>query len=209
MDTVTAPAPVINDPRLVFDSVAHRYTLDGRELVSVTQALTLAGMVDTRHFTEAARLRGTYLHAAIALCVEGDLDESTIDVLVRPYFDGFVKFLQDTKATIECSEVRVCDPVLGYAGTLDAIVRWPNGVLTLIDWKSGAFPPMTGPQTAAYLRCARAMYPTGTNIARAGVHLRGDGTYRLVNLHQIVQDEHDWLAALRVVQFQRRHHIGS
>lgn len=203
-----AGVPMVNDPELVFEPASHRYLLGDRELISVTTALQQAGMVDTRHWTDEARQRGTYLHEAIALFAEGDLDEDSIDSGLRGYFEGFTKFLIETKATMQRSEVRVCDPSLGYAGTFDAIVKWPNGVLTLIDWKSGAFTPMAGPQTAAYLRCARSLYPAGTSIARAGLHLLGDGTYRLVPLHNIVQDEHDFLAALRVAQFRRRHGIG-
>lgn len=208
--SLPALAPMLNDPRLVFDEVAHRYTLDGRELISVTTALREAGMVDTRFYNEEARLRGQYVHKCIALFAEGDLDERSVDPIVLPYFEGFRAFLADTKVTLEHVEKQVCDPALGYAGTLDAIGIWPASPghttrRTLFDWKSGFFPPMAGPQTAGYLRCARDWYPAGTRIARAGLHLRGDGTYRLMDFTNIVQDEHDFIAALRVAQFQRRH----
>jgi len=207
--TMPALAPRMNDPRLVFDEADHRYMLDGRDLISVTQALTAAGMVDTRHWNEQARVRGQYVHQCIALETEGDLDETTVDPLVRPYFDAFRTFQRDTRVTLEIVERRVCDPLLGYAGTLDAIGRWPDKKLTLFDWKSGFFPPMAGPQTAAYLRCAREFYTTGERIGRAGLQLRGDGTYRLMEFTNIVQDEHDFVAALRVAQFRRRHDLAA
>jgi hypothetical protein len=199
----------MNDPRLVFDEAGHRYSLDGRDLISVTQALTAAGMVDTTRWNEVARLRGQYVHQCIALEAAGELDESTVDPLVRPYFEAFRLFQRETSVTLEMVERRVCDPVLGYAGTLDAIGRWPSGKRTLFDWKSGFFPPMAGPQTAAYLRCARLFYPVGELISRAGLHLRGDGTYRLIEFTNIVQDEHDFVAALRVARFRRRHALAA
>jgi hypothetical protein len=207
MTTATAPF-VVNDPRLVFDEEAHEYSIDGRELISVTQALTEAGMVDTRHWTEEARLRGQYVHQCIALEAEGAIEESSVDPIVRPYFEAFRRFQRETSVTLELVERRVCDPMTGYAGTLDAIGRWPTGRRTLFDWKSGFLPPMAGPQTAAYLRCARYLFP-GERLNRAGLHLRGDGTYRLIAFPNIVQDEADFLAALRVAQFRRRHALAA
>lgn len=202
-------ARAMNDPRLVFDEAAHRYSLEGRDLISVTTALTIAGMVDSTHWNEEARLRGQYVHQCIALEAEGDLDENTVDPMVRPYFEAFRKFQRETSVTLEIVERRVCDPLLGYAGTLDAIGLWPDGERTLFDWKSGFFPPMAAPQTAAYLRCARDFYPAGTRITRKGLHLRADGTYRLMPFHDIVQDEHDFIGALRVAQFRRRHALAA
>jgi hypothetical protein len=198
------------DPRLVFFEAEHRYVYDGRELISVTTALKEAGMVDMTRWNEHARMRGEYVHKAVALYATGDLDEASLDPELVPYFDGYIKFLTDTNVAIEHSERRVCDPVLGYAGTLDLIVRWPETRYekrTLIDAKTGSFPPMAGPQTAAYLRCARQWYPTGTLIARAGLHLPGNGSYNLIEFTDIVQDEGDFRAALAVALFRRRHGI--
>lgn len=204
-------APLRNDPRLVFDAESHRYHLEGRELVSVTAALTAAGMVDTQYFTDEARVRGSYVHQAIALLAEGALDETSIDPTVAPYVDAARQFLADTGVELEHVEARVCDPLAGYAGTLDAIARWPGPIVkrTVLDWKSGGCPPSAGPQTAAYLRCARDWYPAGTRIGRAGLHLRGDGTYRLVDFPDVGQDEQDFLAALRVALFQRRYALDG
>ncbi len=207
-----APA-VLNDPRLEFDESAHRYRLAGRELISVTTAIKEAGMVDMTHWNEYARQRGSYLHQAIHLHVKGELEPGSIDPALEPYFVAFHTFLQDAAIDFEHCERRVCDPRYGYAGTLDAIVWWPDRQgqrkRVLIDWKSGFFPPMAAAQTAAYLRCAREWYPAGTFISRAGLWLRGDGSYRTQFFTDVVQDEADFLAALRVAQFRRRHGLGA
>ena len=210
MASTPAVAAVLNDPRLHFDADTHQYTLEGRELISVTTALREGGLMDTSHFSEAARLRGSYVHEAIALYVRGELEPGSLDPLIEPYFAAWHAFVTDTGIEIERSEERICDPVYGYAGTLDAIARWPGlDKRVLIDWKSGLFPPMAGPQTAAYLRCARHWYPAGTRIGRAGLQLRDDGTYRFHVFTDLVQDEFDFLAALRVAQFRRRHQLGA
>src|SRR5690606_908757 len=157
-------------PPLTFDPILHRYMLDGRELISVTTALREAGLIDDSFWTEEARLRGTYLHAAIALHNEGDLDISSLDPKLVPYFRGYERFLSETRVTIEQTEARVHDEALGYAGTLDLIVAWTSEDgqrITrrgLIDIKTGSVPPSVGAQTAAYLRCARAWFPLGTPI---------------------------------------------
>lgn len=201
-------------PGLAFDPITHRYTLDGRELISVTTALKEAGMVDTTGWNEEARRRGQYVHEAIHLYTRGELEPGSVDPAYEPYFLAFLTFVEEARIEFEHVEVRVCDPVYGYAGTLDAIVRWPDptrGTVrhVLVDWKSGFFPPAAAAQTAAYLRCIRDWYPAGTLIRRAGLHLMGDGQYRTFFFTDVAQDEADFLAALRVAQFRRRHGITS
>lgn len=72
--------------RFEFDPVAHRYTLDGRVLPSVTQILR--GLDDFSHVParvlERARDRGTRVHSACNLDVLGTLDEATVDDEVAP-----------------------------------------------------------------------------------------------------------------------------
>lgn len=212
--TILAAPAVLNDSRLVFDEQAHVYRLLGRELVSVTSAMVLAGMVDSQHWTDEAQERGTAVHHAIAMHTEGGFNEYTLDDEYLPYFEGYLRFLRESHVVVEQSEVRVCDPALGYAGTLDLIVAWTSEDgerITrrgLIDIKTGSVPPTVGPQTAAYLRCARVWFPLGTPVHRFALHLPGDGTYRLLPLTN-TQDEQDFLAALRVAHFRRRHQIGA
>lgn len=200
-------------PQLQFDAALHRYTLDGRELPSVTTILREAGLIDGSFWTDEARLRGEYLHAAIALHNEGDLDINALDPKLVPYFRGYERFLEETRVEVEHTERRVCDEGLGYAGTLDLIVAWmtESGERVarrgLVDVKTGSVPPSVGPQTAAYLRCARTFLPLGAPVYRFALHLPGDGSYRLVPLTN-TQDEADFLAALRVAHFRRLHGIG-
>jgi hypothetical protein len=183
---------------LHFDEATHRYTLDGRELISVTQALTEAGFIDARWYNDEAALRGTYTHAAIALHHEGALAAASIDPIVRPFFEAYLKFLGDTGYVIAACEERVCDPMAGYAGTLDLRGRFPgNPCMDVIDIKTGAVPPWVGYQTAAYARLVK-----GTKKRRWALHLRADGLYRLEPLVNRT-DERVFLAALTVAQAKR------
>src|SRR5262245_5581565 len=102
---------------LTFDAAAHRYALGDRELISVTQALTEAGLIDGRWHTDAAAERGTAVHRAVEqFHASGQVPS---DDVVAPFFDAYLDFHQNGGFYIHAAEERVCDPALGYAGTLD------------------------------------------------------------------------------------------
>lgn len=190
---------------LDFDPVAHRYRVGDRELISVTQALTAAGLIDSRWFTEDSAARGTYVHAAIQMHHEGDLDEDSLDPVLSPYFEAYKKFLAETGFELDACEERLCDETLGYAGTLDLRGRIRRRGLTypgidIIDVKTGSVPPHVGPQTAAYAR----LLPGDVSRLRWrwALHLRSDATYSLLPLEKRT-DEAVFLAALTVANFKR------
>lgn len=202
----------VNDPRLTFDADRHVYQLADRVLPSVTQILQEAGVADfsAPWFTSDVLTRGTFVHQAIMLDNEGDLDESTLDEQLVPYVSGWRRFVAESHCAIEHWERPICDPVLGYAGTLDGIVRMLFGgreQRVLIDVKCGLY-PSAGPQTAAYRRCAAALYSTPVVLQRAVVELPGDGSYRLHPLTDHTGDEALFLAALRIVHWRRAHGYG-
>ncbi len=138
--------------RFEFDPVAHRYTLDGRVLPSVTQILR--GLDDfskvPARVLEKARDRGSRVHAACNLDVLGTLDENTVDDEVAPYLAQFRRFLLESGFMPTLTECRVYDENLWYAGTLDVFGDLPGCIDVQIDIKSGAIPRSVGPQTAAY-----------------------------------------------------------
>ncbi len=140
-----------------FDPLAHRYTLGGREMPSVTTILR--GLDDfssvPAHRLAAAANRGTRVHTACNLAVLGTLDESTVDDEVAPYLAQFRKFLRESRFIPTLSECRVYDDNLWYAGTLDLFGDLPGQVDVQIDIKSGAIPRSAGPQTAAYAHALR------------------------------------------------------
>jgi len=206
MSSSEVAGAVVNDPRLVFHPASHRYELDGRALPSVTAILQAAGVADfsAPWFTEDVLARGQYVHQAIALDAEGALDDDTLDPQLVPYVTGWRAFLAETGFEIEYWEQRICDPMLGYAGTLDGILTHPSTrKRTLIDVKRGYY-ASAGPQTAAYKRLALALYNPLVAMDRAVVELPGDGRYRFHSLTDR-EDEAVFLAALRITNWRRIH----
>ena len=181
------------------DPDAPSYERNGRECLRVSTVLHDAGLVDARWFTEPSRLRGTYLHQAVAWFHEGALDETSIDPVVEPYWKAYRAFLSDTGFTPDHVERRVFDEVLGYTGRLDLEGPAPGThAPAVIDIKTGSLPPSVGLQLAAYARLV------GGSRERYALHLRGDGTYRLTPCGDR-DDDAVFLAALTLVQWKRRH----
>lgn len=188
---------------LQFDEAQHRYRLGERELLSVTNLLTEAGLIDKRWFNEEAALRGTYVHAAVVMHHDGDLAEESLDPVLQPYVAAYFKFLAESGFVLDAIEERVFDEALGCAGTLDLRGLFPDtppNVTNIIDIKTGNIPSWVGWQTAGYAR----MLPASVQPSRRrwALNLRADGTYRLEPL-KTRTDEQVFLSALTVVQAKR------
>lgn len=184
--------PVSN---LEFDPVGHRYTLDGRILPSVTQILEpyedWSGI--NPEVLAAAMERGTRVHAACALMLDGFIGPDDCDEDIRPYLRRFQNFLAESGFVVQLSEARVYSTKLGYAGTLDLYGDLPKRKRSLIDIKSGSVPRSAGPQTAAYARALRESYGLETRY-RYALLLRPEG-YKLVPLAD-PNDDNVFLAAI-------------
>lgn len=186
---------------LVFDATAHEYRIGSRVLPSVTQILGLlqdfSGVPSD--VLERAREFGSHVHAAVDLDNRGELDEDSLDPALRPYLEAWRKFLADTGAVVAASELRLADPVLGYAGTLDTLLVIRSRHV-LVDVKTGVVPRIVGPQLAAYDHLLRANgRPLPTR--RLCVQLCADG-YRVHDC----KDPADWpvfLSALNCHKFMR------
>jgi hypothetical protein len=202
----------INDARLTFRTDDHSYWLGTRRLPSVTQVLSDVGVADfsAPHFSDDVKERGSIIHQMIALDVEEQLDDASVTDELRPYLEGWRLFLSESHAAIEFWEQPICDPELGYAGRLDGIVVLPQAGATrrtVIDVKRALY-PSAGPQVAAYTRCARHLYETPVLFNRAALILPGDGSYMLRPLTD-ANDEHTFLAALRLFHWRRQHGVAA
>lgn len=196
---MTASAPVLS-----FVEPSHRYYLGERELPSVTSILKETGLIDDRWFTEESRLRGQYVHLASHYLDDGDLAEDTVHPDYLPYLQAYMRFRELMQPTWEFVEHRICDPLHGYAGTLDRAGTLNNGWKGVIDLKSGGLPPSVGPQTSAYRRCL----PQPHTWKRAALQLKQDGSFAL---HELTdrRDEAVFLAALTIVQFKAAQGIAA
>lgn len=190
------------DHPLQFDEASHTYRLLGAVVPSVTQVL--APLVDLSGIPpailEAKRSLGSRVHLACQLDDENDLDEASVESDVEPYLMAWRRFRRETGAQIVHNELRVAEPLMQYAGTLDRVIAL-HGVKWLVDLKTSfATPIAVGPQTAAYLRALG----DNTVTHRAALRLRDDSTYRLDQL----TGADDWpafLACLTLHRFKESH----
>ncbi len=160
--------------KLEFDEKNHIYTLEGRRLISVTQAL---GLVDDRWKADPWYLeRGRLIHLVTEYWDKDELDESTVDDRIKPYLDAYIKFRKETDFEPVQIEFPIFHPVYLYAGKPD--MKGPlNGNEVLIDKKSGAKVRVNELQGAAYFELCRV-----NNIPVKKVfdlYLHDDGTYKL------------------------------
>ena len=158
---------------LIFNEENHTYTLDGKPLMSVTKILRPAGADYSKippHVLENARVRGVASHKACELYDLGILDNDSVDDIVRPYLNGWIKFVSEHDYEHIASEIPLYSEKYMYAGTPDKLCLL-DGVKTIIDLKCTAkMSPVTALQTSAYAE------PT-SSTRRLCVRLKNDGTY--------------------------------
>jgi hypothetical protein len=116
---------------------AHRYFAGERELLGCTRMLTDAGYIDKTWFTDEACLRGQFVHEAILLDMQGDLEDETLDPQLRPYVDAARAFRQDASLRVVLAEEPLADLTIGIGGKPD-VVGYAFSKAVILDWKSGA-----------------------------------------------------------------------
>jgi len=182
---------------LKFDPKTHTYTVDGETLPSVTQILRDMGFVDTTWFTDYSRERGSLVHKIIKWHCQGVLDETTIDPVLRPYFDAWLKFVDDTGFISKEVEIPAYSSTFRFAGTPDHV-----GILNvqpaILDCKTGIITPVVGLQLAGYEQL------TGVGIKRFGLQLTDQGKYKLTEFKDR-NDRQVFLAAVACWHWIRNH----
>lgn len=197
------------------DEGTHTYRVNGEVWPGVTSVLERSGLVNfsrvPEHIRTEALLRGSRVHRAVQFLVENDLDESSVDDADRGYLEAARSFLTDARLVRLAAERRVAHRVHRYAGTADLLAWWDSQP-AVIDWKSSINLDAlaTDIQLAAYVEALREDIPLEwfgcakeSYVARIGVSLRKDGSYRV----QVYDDPRDFsvfLAALTVANEQRR-----
>jgi hypothetical protein len=185
---------------ITFDAENHIYYADGYPIPSVTQALGSAGIINTEFFTEEARERGTYVHKAVELYHKGGLNISSLDSVIRPYFEAYLDFLKMTNFRPLYVEKLVFDPVYQYGGTLD-LVGPLSGNMSIIDIKTGAAQRWTGAQLAAYRAALHKTVNIEPIVGKYALELRSNGKWSLKPFTS-TRDFDVFLAALTINNFK-------
>jgi hypothetical protein len=179
----------------------HTYTIDGKQVPSVTQVLKTLESYDG--YPESAALRGTYVHQAIEWYEAGTLDLEALDPALKPYLTAWIAFRQENPLQIDIDDLQwetIVGSIHGYAGRVDLMnPEW------IIDIKSGV-PTKTHPhQLEAYNRAAIETQG-GKRRQTANLYLSDDGKYRII-IRNKKRDEstttwNQFLAALTVHNFK-------
>jgi hypothetical protein len=196
-------------PSFTFEPQAHRYTLDGTVLPSVTQVLQplydFAGIPEA--VLENKRLLGGAVHLACELLDRDNLDEDSEDgraalVPIAGYVAAYKRFLAQTEAQVVENETQLWHPLHLYAGTIDRRYRI-DGLLWDVDLKTTVvISPVVGPQTAAYSAMLQAHgHPPPQR--RAALQLLPSGDFRLVEFKD-PQDFAVFVSMLTVHRFKER-----
>jgi hypothetical protein len=190
-----------------FNEELHEYTDEtGKRIPSVTQAL---GVLESYAGIPASVLakaseRGTKVHKAVELHLQGDLDELSLDPDIANYFYSYVRFERETGFSPTASEARVHSKKFGYAGTLDLAGPDPLGSkrIAFIDIKTSVqLMPTTGPQLAAYEKAFQEQTKNIRKNLRYGLLLKPDGTY-LLQPYTDTTDFSVFLACLTVFNYK-------
>jgi len=150
-----------------------------RELVAsgadIEEALQLAESEPERQRDIAAQ-KGSQVHGAIALALEGKPYPPEWEAWVR----AALSFLADYGLRLVAAEQVLVSKRHGFAGTCDLITCGADGVLTLVDWKTGGIWPEAALQLGAYAIALEEM--TGRPVGEAyvvGLREKGYGEKRV------------------------------
>ena len=182
-----ATLPILTGDEVYFEPSAHAYTdVDGEQVMSITQAITFAGLIDYSAVApavlELAAWRGRLVHQAAAILDRGgSLSDYVIPAECEPYVVAYARFVRDMQfrpdpAWIEKPMVVTLFGIR-VAMTPDA-VGTIAGVPTVVERKcTSAFHPSWAIQTAGQ---ALALRSAGVQVRdRVAVQLLKTGKYRM------------------------------
>jgi hypothetical protein len=170
---------------LTFFPDSHTYFVGAKEVPSVTTILKRSddhpdySAVPDFVLKRAGDI-GTLVHETVERWCKSEGLLTTDDESANVYLDGFVEFVRENDFVPLYSEVRLYDPDLWYAGTVD-LVCLVNGVLSVVDIKT------TNRLNMEYVELQLAAYQNLIEIwgddrisDRAVIWLKKTGTYRYV-----------------------------
>ena len=191
-----------NPEVIEFNEQDHSYHSQGVRYPSVTNILAAEGFYGdaAAYFTEYSRDRGRFVHKIIQYHIEGVLDESTIDPVLRPYYDAWLSFERDTGFVSERCEMPIASDLYKVAGTPDHVGRL-NECFAIVDVKTGVMNPVTGVQLAAY-----ELLLNVSSAKRFGLQLKDSGKYSLKE-YKDRTDRGIFLAALSIYQWKKNNNI--
>lgn len=193
--------------KITFDAQTHTYHINGIKVPHVTGIIEEAGLTDYSGIPadrlDIAREFGTAVHKACELYDRGILNESILDSKLKPYLDGWRKFLADTGFKPE-----IIEGVIGSEKYMFGAIIDRRGVLkekiTIVEIKStyNLGVKATAIQTAGQLIAHNENYKHEKATQRMAVLLKPDGNYTPHYFKQS-NDMNVFLACLTVTNYRR------
>jgi len=194
----------MND-KLFFIEDGHKYIFNSKDVPSVSRILLDEGFISTQWFTDAGRERGSVVHKAVADQCHGA--HCMMKAEHAPYLTAFSNFRRD------CDwRPKIIETPMGcrqYAGTPDQIGTL-NGLLAVLDVKTGVISRATGLQLTAYeklynIRLAedQLAHPVlPIPMRRFALQLTGEGRYILTE-YKDRMDRYIWDSAVAIWWFKK------
>jgi len=164
---------------------SHIYMHEGNVYLSCTQHIQIAGLVDFSMINPVilahAALRGQYVHDAVRLYLNDDLDIGTLDESYAGYVQGFVKFCKDHNLEVWDSESIIWSDRLRTAGTFDFVgkISSDHAYAYMFEIKTSSAMPLTiGLQLAGYVKLWNKCRDNNI-FGGYGLLLKKNGTYSL------------------------------
>lgn len=181
----------------IADLEKHEYWVGKEKLLSITDCLKSAGLIDVRFATDHDLWIGTATHRAIELYNKGTLDLETLDADLRPRLDAWIDFLKNTGFKPKESEKSVYNFNLRVAGTLDVLGDFPDGAEGIVEVKSGNVAKWCALQT-----CAQDILLGGKHRRRYGLKVPRVGDAK-VTPHNNPDDYNVFLACVTVAHWKQ------
>ena len=167
-----------------FDVTKHLYHVGQTRLPSITQVIAGAAepSAASAFYTPEARARGSLVHALTATYDLTGLWPSEVPADVLPRLAAYASFLGAAMPVWEAIEVPLVSRRWKFAGTPDRVGTLQRQPV-VVDLKCGGPDPSQGVQTAAQVILVDGSKGPGQRVYvrhRYTLHLRDDGTYRLV-----------------------------
>lgn len=173
MTTTLEPRTAQGETRLSFNEEMHAYSLNGRPVPGVTE--TISRLAPHRVVDEWYLQRGSAVHAAVPMAMNGILDWDSVDPRIAGRVNSVLKFIRDCKITPIFFERRLASIKYQFAGTLDFFGDYRGQFTVVADWK-GSLCPQVELQMGAY---SLLLEESGQKCERAvAVETHDDGTYR-------------------------------
>lgn len=179
---------------LTFDDETHTYFWNGTKVPGVSEFLSESGLKPAGNFyAPGAAERGTEIHELTELFDLGLIELSSPIVaqssdVVQGHLRAWERFRRETGFQPHQVELRVCNPVLWLAGTIDR-VGTISGTRVKVDLKTGSKANWHRYQLAAYNLI------TDNRDPRYCVYTKADGTYKI----QPWADDTDHLEVIRAL----------